>query len=59
LLGKVRGDIYRCGILHGALINGEFNCNKAPHGAVQFSPDSRTLFESSTHIYQWDVSRLK
>jgi hypothetical protein len=28
----------------------------APTGAIQFGPDSRTLYAGSIHLRQWDIS---
>ena len=59
-LTTLSSDAYKCGILHGALLNDNFECSSAPiRGVVQFSPDSRTLFGTAMHLRQWDVSELK
>jgi hypothetical protein len=58
-LATFRGDTFRWGVWK-ALRGGELWASGAPiTGALQFSPDSRTLFASSRYIYQWDVSGLK
>jgi hypothetical protein len=59
-MATLPGDVYRCGILHGALLNDELHCPIAPlDGVVQFSPDSKLLFASSEHLHEWNVSELQ
>ena len=58
-LATLAGDAYKCGIFHGALLSDELHCSAAPISGVQFSPDSQTLFASSKHLREWNVSALK
>jgi hypothetical protein len=58
-LATLRGDVYRGGFFHGFL-NDEIFAPSAPiTGAMQFSPDSKTLYATSNHLRQWDVSALR
>ena len=58
-LATLRGDVYRGGFFHGFL-NDEVFAQSAPiTGALQFSPDSQTLYATSKHLRQWDVSTLR
>jgi hypothetical protein len=59
-MATLPGDAYKCGILHGALLSDQLWCSSAPiKNELKFSPDSRTLFTTSEHIRQWDVSGLR
>ena len=59
-LATLRADAYRGGFWRAVLRNSEVLwAESAPiNGMLTFSPDSRFLFATSEHIYQWDVSRL-
>jgi hypothetical protein len=58
-LATLNGDVLHKWLWSGFL-NDEIRAPSAPiHGALRFSADSRTLFGSSQHLRQWDVSRLK
>jgi hypothetical protein len=58
-LATLRGDTYRGGLWRGWL-NDQLYASIAPiTGAMQFSPDSRMLFATSKHVWQWDVSGLR
>ena len=58
-LATLSGDVYHCGILYGGLLQDSLQCAAAPiRGGLQFSPDSQTLFATSKHVHQWNVSAL-
>ena len=60
-LATLRGDTYRGGFWHAILHNTEVIwAGAAPiTGAMQFSSDSRMLFATSEHLYQWNIADLK
>jgi hypothetical protein len=59
-LTTLRGEVYKAGIWHGALLSDELYAPSAPiTGTLQFSPDSRILYASSKYLFEWDVSGLK
>ncbi|HLK64076.1 MAG TPA: hypothetical protein VKU19_11585 [Bryobacteraceae bacterium] len=58
-LATLNGDVLRKWPWSG-ILNDEIFAPSAPiQGALLFSADSRTLFGSSQHLRQWDLSRLK
>ena len=58
-LATVDGDVLHKYLWSGFL-NDEIRAPSAPiHGTIRFSADSRTLFGSSQHLRQWDLSRVE
>ena len=58
-LATLDGDVDHKWLWSG-MLNDEIFSQSAPlDGALRFTPDSRTLFGTSTHLRQWDISRLK
>lgn len=58
-LATLNGDVLHKWLWSGFL-NDEIRAQSAPiNGALQFSQDSRSLYGSSEHLRQWDISGLK
>jgi|HubBroStandDraft_1064217.scaffolds.fasta_scaffold302838_2 hypothetical protein len=58
-MATLKGDTYTPNLYETFMLD-IYSAREAPiDGAMQFSPDSKSLFASSWNIRQWDLSRLR
>jgi hypothetical protein len=58
-IATIEGDTYTPSLYETFMLD-IYSAREAPiDGAMQFSPDSKSLFTSSRNIRQWDLSKLR
>jgi hypothetical protein len=58
-LTTIPGDVFHYGVFRGAISENVIASIAPIEGFLMFTPDSRTLFGASEHVWQWDVSSLR